>query len=233
MTYLLFLKLGLILLCLNRLDCALRSGAGVCAYVRSSLKVNILRDISLTSDDGFQQLWFTVQHKKLRSLVICVSYRPPDVSLVSFASELTSTYSQAAMLGKDIIILGDLNCNLLAESTEAHVLKDVISMFNLTNLILSPTRVTDKSATLIDVILTSNADLVKSNDVQRTLISDHYLVHCTLNLKLPKDKPVTIIARLYKNFDANEFFDDVSKVPWDTVTSTIKCHVSTICFSVY
>ena len=100
-----------------RLDRALRSGAGVCAYVRSSLKVNILRDITLTSDDGFQQLWFTVQHKKLRSLDICVAYRPPDVSLVSFVSELTSTYYQAAMLGKDIIILGDLNCNLLADST--------------------------------------------------------------------------------------------------------------------
>ena len=36
------------------------------------------------------------------------------------------------MLGKDIIILGDLNFNLLAELTEAHVLKDVISMLNLT-----------------------------------------------------------------------------------------------------
>ena len=201
-----------------RLHRALRSGAGVCAYVRSSLKVNILRDITLISDDGFQQLWFTVQHKKLRSLDICVAYRPPDVSLVSFASELTSTYSQAAMLGKDIIILGDLNCNVFADSTEAHVLKDVISMLNLTNLISSPTRVTDKSATLIDVMLTSNADLVKSSGVLRTLISDHYLVHCTLNLKLPKDKPVTITARSYKNFDVYEFFDDVSKVPWDIVS---------------
>ena len=81
--------------------------------------MNILRDMTLTSDDGFQQLWFSVQHKKLRSLVICVAYQPPGVSIASFASELTSTYSQAAMLGKDIVILGDLNCNLLAESTEA------------------------------------------------------------------------------------------------------------------
>ena len=94
-----------------------------------------------------------------------MAYRPPDGSLVSIASELTSTYSQAAMLGKDIIILGELNCNLLAESTKVYVLKDVISMLNLTNLIFSPTRVTHKSASLIDVIRTSNADLVKSNDV--------------------------------------------------------------------
>ena len=122
------------------------------------------------------------------------------------------------MLGKDIIILCELNCNLLAESTKVYVLKDVISMLNLSNPIYSPTRVTDKSASLFDVILTSNADLGKSNDAQRTLISDHYLVHCTLNLKLPKDKPVMITARSYKNFDANEFFEEVSKVPWDTVS---------------
>jgi len=43
-------------------------------------------------------------------------------------------------------------------------------------------------------------------------------LYFNLNLKLPKDKPVTITARLYKNFDANEFFDDVSKAPWDTVS---------------
>ena len=104
-------------------------------------------------------------------------------------------------------------------------------MLNLTNLIFSPTRVTDKSATLIDVILTSNVDLVKTNDVQRTLISDHYLVHYTLNLKLPKDKPVTITARSYKNFDANEFFEDVSKVSWDTVSLFEHIDDQVLCFN--
>lgn len=81
------------------------------------------------------------------------------------------------MLGKDILVASDLNCNLLAKSTESHVLRDVISMLNLTPLISSPTRITEKSATLIDVILISNANLVKCNDVLGITISDHFLVH--------------------------------------------------------
>ena len=39
-----------------RLDWDKRRGVGVRAYVRSSLKVSILRDITSTSDGGLQQL---------------------------------------------------------------------------------------------------------------------------------------------------------------------------------
>ena len=91
------------------------------------------------------------------------------------------------------------------------------STLNITQLVFSPTRITETSETLIDVILASNVDLVKQTDVLKITISDHFLVYSMLNLKMPRTKPVTITTRSYKNFNENVFSDDVSKVPWDTV----------------
>ena len=58
-------------------------------------------------------------------------------------------------------IMRDLNCNLLnAECTETKSLTSFCEPFNLSQLIASPTRVTDSSSSLIDVILTSQAKQV-------------------------------------------------------------------------
>ena len=58
----------------------------VCPYVRRPLKVSILWEITLPSDDGFQKPWFTVQHKKLKSVVVFVACISTDVPLANLLS---------------------------------------------------------------------------------------------------------------------------------------------------
>ena len=67
-----------------RLDRKDKRGGGVCAYIRSPLKAQILKDLSGTSTTWFQQLWLQVQYKKIRSFVICAVYRPPDCHVSCF-----------------------------------------------------------------------------------------------------------------------------------------------------
>ena len=55
-----------------------KRGGGICAYVRSSIKVMRMKDLSTISSRGFQQLWFQIQQRNLRSILICVVYRPPN-----------------------------------------------------------------------------------------------------------------------------------------------------------
>ena len=210
-------KLELAVLSLLRLDRSAKTGGGVCCYIWKSLKAKVLHDLTASSEDGFQQLWFSLQHNKHKSLVVCVAYRPPNCPVTCYMSDLIPAYTQPVLLGKDIVITGDLNCDMLADSNESRALKDFCSTLNLTQLISTPTRVTETSETLIDVILTSSETLIKSSGVQELTISDHFIVHCTLNLKSPKPQPVSITTRSYKNFNPEDFCDDVSKVPWDTV----------------
>ena len=132
---------------------------------------------------------------------------------------MTSSYSQAATLGKDIIILGDLNCDMLSPTKpEYRILSELCSMLNLSQLISEPTRVTELTESLIDVILTPSKDLIKESNVLQTTISDHFLVSCTLTLKHPKSDPPIITTRSFKNFNIESFCKDISEAPWDAVT---------------
>lgn len=48
---------------------------------------------------------------------------------------------------------------------------------------------------------------------------------------MPRTKPVTITTRSYKNFNADAFYDDISKVPWDTVTVFDHINDQVSCFN--
>ena len=90
---------------------------------------------------------------------------------------------ESLLLGLDVIILGDLNCNLLQGKAESRALNDFCSTFNLTQLINKPTRVTENGESLIDVVMTTNEKLIASNDVLMSTISDHNLIYISLKLK--------------------------------------------------
>lgn len=195
---------------LIRLDRLHRKGGGVCAYIRSSIKASRLKDLSSISDTNFHQLWIQLQCNKLKSIVICVTYRPPDCELDCFDLLLKPNYTQALLLRKPVLILGDLNCNILKPGPECKALKDFIAEFNLTNIINSPTRVTNTSTTLIDVILLSAPSLVESSGVINTTISDHFTVYAVLRLKLPKTQPNYRTTRSYKNYEPTAFLIDLA-----------------------
>ena len=54
-----------------------------------------------------------------------------------------------------MILPGDLNCNLLGNCPDGQALIDLCSTLNLFQLVEKPTRVTETSQTLIDVIYNS------------------------------------------------------------------------------
>ena len=76
---------------------------------------------------------------------------------------------------------------------------------NLNQLIITPTRITDTSESLIDVIITSASHLVNESGVMDTIISDHLPVYAVLNMKLPKPPPQYILTRSYKDYDGERF----------------------------
>jgi hypothetical protein len=123
-------------------------------------------------------------------------------------------YTRALIYGKDILVVGDLNCNLLKTTQEAEALRDMCCSLNLVQLIDKPTRVTLQSSSLIDVIMTSSESLIVKSGVVEVNISDHFLVSCELNLKKPKLKPTYINARSFKDYDRNQFVMDLAQIPW-------------------
>ena len=133
------------------------------------------------ADPFDDELWIQIQHKKLRSILLCVCYRPPDCPVSCFTNNFMAEYTRALIYGKDILVVGDLNCNLLKTTQEAEALRDICCSLNLVQLIDKPTRVTLQSSSLIDVIMTSSESLIVKSGVVEVNISDHFLVSCELN----------------------------------------------------
>ena len=85
-----------------------------------------------------------------------------------------------------MILLGD-NCNLIGGDPDGHALSDFSSTFDLSQLVKTATRVTEKSMSLKDVALTTNENIIHACDVIQSAISDHSLVSLTLKLKTPSE----------------------------------------------
>ena len=206
-----YLKRGRIYLCLTQASRSLVTNFSdgivdntkleVTCAPTSNLKIAVLENLSSACDDGFQQLWLRVQCRKYKSFLIYNTYRPPQTPSTCFES-LANSLTDILLLDLNVAILGDLNCNILAPDPETTSLQTFISTFNLQQLVKKPTRITETTKSLIDVILTTNTDIVSFSDVLTCSVSDHHLVYLVLTLKTPRLEPSYVTIRSYANYNA-------------------------------
>ena len=90
---------------------------------------------------------------------------------------------------KEIILLGDTNCDILLNYSDGDSLNSVLlahsmrvlelyDLFGFHQLIKRGTRETLESTTLIDHVATTNKSNIVTSGVHEPSISDHYMVHC-------------------------------------------------------
>ena len=72
-----------------------------------------------------------MQCKKVKSFLLCTVYRPPNSS-ITFLEEIEKTIVDSLLLGMEIIIIGDLYCNLQVNCPDGRALSDFCSTLNLT-----------------------------------------------------------------------------------------------------
>ena len=84
------------------------------------------------------------------------------------------------------------------------------------NTVTGPTRTTDTSSTLLDVILTTHPQRFCYTKTLQLGISDHDMVVTIRKWKLPKPPPKLISYCSMKRFDAEIFLQDLNSVPWDS-----------------
>ena len=106
---------------------------------------------------------------------------------------------------------------LKPDEKEAKTLQDFCKCFNLTQVIDMPTRITQFSKSLIDVIITDNTHLIRETQIIPHSISDHDLIIATLQLKKPRPKPFYITTRSFKHYNKVAFLEDISNAPWSVI----------------
>ena len=148
-------------------------------------------------------------------MLIINSYRPPAGRAEVACEKLISTMSKIDNLRKyEIVIVGDLNMNCSDPNSECykHVEK-ICNELNLKSCIDLPTRLTQDSNSIIDLILT-NIKNINSFGVINYNISDHLPVFLIKKRVSSTNKKIWVKGRSYKNYDREKFMFKLAQLDW-------------------
>lgn len=141
-------------------------GGGVALFIKCGIEYQCLSE-SCCSRKTVESLFL---YLKL-GVTVGVVYRPPNSCYNEFISGMESILDPLMSRTTPLVICGDFNIDLLTASDRDYVF--LLQSFSLKNVISAPTRVTSKSATLIDHVL-CNIDITVRAGVYEVPIADHY-----------------------------------------------------------
>ena len=127
-------------------------------YVNEKLDHFCRNDLGLSKKNLFETIWVEIKQKKSKNILCCFAYRHSDTDMDEFKDHLEKVFQKISKENKLIYLMGDFNFDLLnyeRDTGTAFVLNSVVQFGSLP-LIHQPTRITDRSATIIDNIFAKN-----------------------------------------------------------------------------
>ena len=182
-------------------------GGGLLFYFKLSLNIKRRQD---QETSNIETLWTEVSLPNSKPFLICSVYRPPS-ACSDWVNQFEEELSIAQTTGLEFILMGDINIDI------THCINtkwmNLIQLFDLTQLVSSPTRITQSSSTIIDHIYTSNPENITATFVPDYSISDHFPICLSrkVNAKISKPNHITTSYRCFKKFDEGLFLTDLSR----------------------
>ena len=185
---------------------------GVAIYVKNSLICKERHDLSIPQ---LEAVWIETKIGQDK-LLIESFYRPPN-SKSDYWELIDQPIKNVSSTPHKFMVLGDFNTNFL--SNPSPQLLDVINFNNLQQVVTHPTRITETSATLLDLVLTSCIDIISHVDVLPPVCSDHSVpcVKLIHKIKLSPSFKRTIYD--YRKLDVEKLSNELSNVRWMDIVS--------------
>ena len=175
---------------------------GVIIYVKDGIHYKRRDDLEVR---GIESIWIELIHNR-KSILYGVFYRPPESD-----SQYLSNIEDSIALSidtdiSDVIITGDFNFNYLNSQSRRKI--DILcAQFSLHQSITEPTHYTEKSCSLIDIILVTNKNNLMFSGVGDLFLNQNIRYYCPVFgiLKFTKPKTKTFTRHIYSynngNFD--------------------------------
>ena len=176
-------------------------------YFRESLKFRRRPEYEISK---IETVWAEIELPNSKPFLVCSVYRPPNAHsewIDLFEEEL----SIAQVTGLELILMGDFNIDLIPCTNNKW--SNLLQLFDLSQLVREPTRVTESSATLIDHVYSSCPENITSCFVSKLSASDHFPICFTrkINRKISKDKHITTSYRCFKHFNEINFLNELAE----------------------
>jgi hypothetical protein len=197
-----------------------RNGGGVCLYVKSNLNFKIRDDLA----NKYIDLIFVQISNDPRSRPFLVGtwYRPPSSAQHLFPL-FQDIIDKIDPENSELYLLGHLNCDLLSQTPHANTLEllDIFDIYNLTQHITEPTRVTSTSQSLLDLCITNTPGKIKVSGVLSLGISDDSLIYFVRKSTWQRQFANSFTRkRHFKHFNDNEFLNDLNEIDWNEISSS-------------
>ena len=182
---------------------------GLLVYISASLQSQRRPDLEV---EGVEVIWVEL-HVHTKSILLGSMYHPPNADnevLDSLAGMLDLVERES----KEMVIMGDLNCAMHgpSHSPDATNLLHITEEHNLTE----PTRVTNHSESLIDLLLTSNPSIFSSSGTAPLLGSDHLMIFGESCGRVALKATVSYM-RNYKKCEVKTLLSDLGNAPWQVM----------------
>jgi exonuclease III len=160
---------------------------GSCTYVKEhvqTIELNYFEKLGKETDFEVS----AVELLKDKGVVVCV-YRSPDGDFYMFLKNLEAVIQKVQLKKKKLILCGDWNINFVDDSVRLRELKNLLWMYNLDNIVASPTTITKNSVTQIDVIIINHQVFKCSASVLDLGYSDHLAQILKINVNRSERGP--------------------------------------------
>ena len=191
-----------------------KRGGGLCIYVKSKFKMDMLDNTLYMTTKDFEIIGITLKHPFIKPFKIIGVYRPPTGTHKVLLEHLDKCLMDIVNPRVETFILGDFNIDYsLNTIKKRYGLDKLESKFNLKQIINTYTRQTQTTNTIIDWIYTDCPHVAKSGTLNLNL-SDHlpiFLVRKKLRNEIEKH---TTTGRSYIHYDSEDFCQLFSQQDW-------------------
>ena len=191
-----------------------KRGGGVCIYIKNSISFEVIHDFDKYLDHNLEFVFVKIMPLKQKAINMIGMYRPPDGNPKESIQYISSILDQVERKRSHVLIIGDFNLDFnnkkLISSTK---LDTLTSKHSLTQLVMENTRITDSSATCIDLIFTDILDICKAGVINYN-ISDHlpvFLIKKKIRNKIRKRETR---GRSYLHYDKEVFLRMLDNHDW-------------------
>ena len=183
-----------------------KTGGGVGLYITKNISFKVRDDLGIFCEEIFESICVELKLNDKNKVLIAVIYRPPNNKINDFTDSLESFLININKENKKCYLMGDFNIDALKIgnncTTDTFINQLLSSSFY--PLITKPTRITERSATLIDNILTNRLNNCNINGILFSDLSDHLpLFTIEKNVKVKYQNSSCSMKRNFSNGNVN------------------------------
>ena len=204
----------------------------VASYIKDGIPFIRRTDLEVNE---LECIWLEITFPNTKSFLISVWYQPQSTSkfLTTNCNELLrNSLIKVSSENKETVLTGDFNINYQKVDDNGE-LKSIFTLFQLKQIIKTAARVSDKTESLIDLVLTNVPFNITMNDVYALSFSCHDLIGFNSKQNRVKNAPKTILCSNYRRYDNSKLKDVLKMLIGHQCTSHIPFRIHYKCLIEY